>query len=423
MFISSVLQPRRRVRTAATAALTLAACAGLTSSAGATQITGDLGQFTVNDGAFIGLLATDGPDVYQVEVATIDGQSVWKLTTESPIRAVDGTCTRISGTANVAGPSEIHCRRGPDPGESTAILGGGDDRFVAAPGFPDRLRLVGQDGNDTLTGGAAADVIVGGEGDNVMTGNEGDDHISLGNAVRTQFAEIPDGDNLIEGGAGDDRLFGLDGEDTVNGGDGNDLLSGGRGVDRLDGEEGDDFLSGLEDGFSKRDLLFGAGGTDRFLADILDQVFARDGVAEEISCAPVRFAFDPLAFVEVDLQDRISFREPCPTVLSAPKGEQPAARISAPTVRLAGGAVGVGVRCTGTRTCTGTLSFRLDRSGARTTSTRYRVGARQTRTIRLRIGRSDAGRITAKGVKATATVKERGIKGARTARRAVTAKR
>ncbi|MEQ9639869.1 MAG: FecR domain-containing protein [Alphaproteobacteria bacterium] len=89
------------------------------------------------------------------------------------------------------------------------------------------------EGDDTVSGSAAADLIVGGEGDDVLTGNAGND--------------------TLTGGAGDDSL---------DGGDGNDLLSGAPGTDTLIGGAGNDtLLVGATDAVD--DVLDGGAGTDR----------------------------------------------------------------------------------------------------------------------------------------------------------------
>lgn len=367
---------------------------GFAAQAGATQVSGDTATFTVSDGIEAGQAPVNGPDVYSVDVAVVDGQSVWKLQTESPIRLVSGDCTRISGTVGVAGPSEIHCKRSAAPGESSAILGGGDDSFVAAPGFPDRLRLVGQDGNDTLVGGVADDVINGGDGNNSLTDNEGDDRLTLGSPPRTQQGGFPNGNNTLTGGPGNDFLFG-----------------------------GDDTLNGTEDAFQKRDMLTGGGGTDAFTADVLDQVFARDGIAERVGCKSVRFLTDPQAFVEVDLKDIIEFGDPCPVVLRAPKAEAPAATPTKGAVKVSGRRAQVRISCSTATACSGTVSLKRAKKGSAAVSASFKIAAGKTSVVRLKLRSADASKVTKKGTKAVVTVTEAGIAGERTVVRSVTLKR
>jgi len=73
--------------------------------------------------------------------------------------------------------------------------------------------VYGNDGANTLTGGAAADGLYGGAGDDVLYGNGGDDYLL--------------------GEAGNDSIFGGDGIDIIAGGAGDDILSGGAGADEF----------------------------------------------------------------------------------------------------------------------------------------------------------------------------------------------
>lgn len=72
-------------------------------------------------------------------------------------------------------------------------------------------------------------IIIGDAGDNVLTGSGDSDILEGlgGNDTLTGLA----GDDLLEGGAGNDALFGEDGDDHLWGGLGDDLLNGGAGND------------------------------------------------------------------------------------------------------------------------------------------------------------------------------------------------
>lgn len=100
----------------------------------------------------------------------------------------------------------------------------------AADAFPGGVLAL--DGNDTITGSAAADFIRGGKGD----------------------------DDILGSGGGD-RLFGDKNRDFLDGGLGNDILRGGKGVDLLFGGEGADTLIGEVD----VDIYKGGGGSDTFV--------------------------------------------------------------------------------------------------------------------------------------------------------------
>lgn len=115
-------------------------------------------------------------------------------------------------------------------------------------------RLVGNDGNDTITGGSQADDLEGGNGDDRLIGNGGDD--------------------TLDGGAGDDQLFGGAGTNLFNGGDGNDLFfidsftdrieDGGADFDRayVDASGGTLFVDGTSTEIERFDLRGANAGID-----------------------------------------------------------------------------------------------------------------------------------------------------------------
>jgi Ca2+-binding RTX toxin-like protein len=121
--------------------------------------------------------------------------------------------------------------------------------------------VLGNAGDDLLTGGAGNDIMHGGEGDDLLIGGTG-------------------GDSLC-GDAGGDRLFGSEGDDTLQGEDGNDLLRGEAGNDQLEGGTGNDDINGGDDddllagedgndligGGAGNDMLFGGAGHDLLWGD------------------------------------------------------------------------------------------------------------------------------------------------------------
>ena len=92
-----------------------------------------------------------------------------------------------------------------------------------------RLCFKGDNGDNTLGGGAGADIFSGLDGNDTLYGNGGRDTLY--------------GDN------GDDLLYGGSDNDTLRGGNGNDRLHGGTGNDTLDGGYGNDsyyYESGID---------------------------------------------------------------------------------------------------------------------------------------------------------------------------------
>ena len=138
-----------------------------------------------------------------------------------------------------------------------ALIGGTSPLFSSFGGYlpatgtvtPPAPQLIGTNGNDVLTGTAAA---------NYMAGRDGNDRITSGAGNDTVDGD--DGNDLIDGGKGADSLWGGRGNDLLWGGNSNDRLFGGDGDDVLDGGAGTDRLAG---GVGGDVFVFGAG--DRVL--------------------------------------------------------------------------------------------------------------------------------------------------------------
>ena len=95
-------------------------------------------------------------------------------------------------------------------------------------------RVLGGDGDDTITGGDGDDTFGGGMGHDTLNGGDGDDAL-FGN-WNNDTVDGGAGDDHIDGGADHDTLFGGEGNDTLEGGySGNDIIEGGAGNDTIDG--------------------------------------------------------------------------------------------------------------------------------------------------------------------------------------------
>ncbi len=116
----------------------------------------------------------------------------------------------------------------------------------------DRVRIYGNDGNDTISAGARSLPVV-------VFGGAGDDTITTGAGADTLWGE-----------AGNDQINAGSGKNNIRGGDNNDTLTGGNTVDRIWGDGGNDTLVGRR----KRDLLYGGAGDDIFIpgADAADRI-------------------------------------------------------------------------------------------------------------------------------------------------------
>lgn len=119
-------------------------------------------------------------------------------------------------------------------------------------GSDDPIEQVGDDGDNSLTGGNNADLLAGALGNDEISGGDGDDVLRGDRNSRSAQTGEVGGDDLIFGGAGDDRIGGKSG---------NDQLLGEAGNDRIWGDDGDDLL----DGGAGDDTYIGGSGADQFV--------------------------------------------------------------------------------------------------------------------------------------------------------------
>ena len=82
---------------------------------------------------------------------------------------------------------------------------GGDDTFDNGTAIPSRL--IGGDGNDTLSGGSGEDIINGGRGDDELRGRGSSDRIVGHTGADMIFGDA--GDDLLLGGSGLNEIYGI----------------------------------------------------------------------------------------------------------------------------------------------------------------------------------------------------------------------
>ncbi|HEX8231938.1 MAG TPA: calcium-binding protein [Caulobacteraceae bacterium] len=132
-------------------------------------------------------------------------------------------------------------------GDDTLFGGlGGDEGRDTLRGGAGADLMWGHEGSDLLEGGRGNDWMFGGEGADVMLGGAGDDHL---NTETGDWSEP-----LLEtlaGGAGDDTLDASFSGGVLKGGDGDDVLIGGGVGDILRGGSGADVFGYLHGRFSQ----------------------------------------------------------------------------------------------------------------------------------------------------------------------------
>ncbi len=229
-------------------------------------------------------LDTGGADV--VEIRGTDGADTFTISEAGGLLRV------TTAAASITVSSSVHTVRivGMDGDDTVTMnnindtrplalivdLGDGADTFDGQSSVSNRLpiQVLGEGGNDTITGTLNGDILDGGDGDDVISGDRGEDSIR-GGAGNDTLSGDRDDDQLL-GGDGADSLFGGTGNDLLQGGNDDDRLNGNSGHDTLEGELGNDTLlagsghdlgrggSGADSikGQSGHDTLFGGGGSD-----------------------------------------------------------------------------------------------------------------------------------------------------------------
>jgi Ca2+-binding RTX toxin-like protein len=127
---------------------------------------------------------------------------------------------------------------------TTQPIGGGE----TPPSVGDNTMtsiIFGDDGDNTLDGGAGDDTIFGQGGDDLIIGGRDslasrDINNTIDVADLEDQTESDDGSDALYGGAGNDVILGGQGNDILDGGGGNDTLSGQDGIDRFRGGAGVD---------------------------------------------------------------------------------------------------------------------------------------------------------------------------------------
>ncbi len=209
---------------------------------------------------------TNAQDIFDIG-QTVAHQLTVKLGTD--VQTLTGSIESVLVSA--AGGADrifVHDLTGVPVTELRLLGGNSNDRMVADAGASIGnvlMRMLGEAGDDFLSGSDSGESLSGGDGQDTIEGNGGADTIDGGA-----------GNDSILGGSGNDVIVDSLGQTTINGGDGddsltggifNDVLDGGAGNDTLIGLNGDDLLNGMDGndslvGGSDNDSLLGGGGND-----------------------------------------------------------------------------------------------------------------------------------------------------------------
>jgi Ca2+-binding RTX toxin-like protein len=183
------------------------------------------------------------------------------------------------GDDTLVGDARINNIQG-GPGRDAITGGGGDDQLSGDTSVYEALSIsypAGEDGNDTIDGGAGNDNMRGGPAADTFVGGSGADTVSYTQSYDGVTADLAGDGN--DGGASDESVgspastnprdtIGADVE-ALEGSYAADVLTGGPGDDRLDGGSGADVLAGLggDDAITDgdgADTVSGGSGDDTF---------------------------------------------------------------------------------------------------------------------------------------------------------------
>ena len=147
----------------------------------------------------------------------------------------------ITSTNTIDGGAGNDAITSTNTGRDTILGGAGNDAITSSAGGNDLLNgnagddaitggtaaetILGEDGNDTITGGGGHDVVTGGAGNDAITTTTGNDNVDGGDGNDT--INVGNGDNTVLGGGGNDAITTGTGNDLITAGDGDDVVTDG----------------------------------------------------------------------------------------------------------------------------------------------------------------------------------------------------
>ncbi|WP_218024761.1 VCBS domain-containing protein [Cobetia marina] len=197
------------------------------------------------DGGYLQSVTVDGttysydPDTNAVSATGTDNSSYDADSLELTISTdLGGSMLFNLGTGDFSyTPPDNVSERSTDSFDYVTVDNDGDTNTSSVSIDVDKLTVVlGTSGNDTLTGDGDgpfyADYLIGQAGNDTLSGGIGSDQLDGGS-----------GNDTLRGGTGNDILSGGEGDDLLVGGSGNDILTGGDGADTFQWMSGDDVNS------------------------------------------------------------------------------------------------------------------------------------------------------------------------------------
>jgi Ca2+-binding RTX toxin-like protein len=206
------------------------------------------GDISAVRGVGIDLSFADSTGIVITNSGTISGQS--NAIVGSTFSDVVNNSGVLFGSALLGGLADTFINSGRIVGD---FSGGNDaDTYTAIGGATVTGSILGDAGNDTLTGGDLADRLFGGGDIDVLNGGGGDDLIDGGT-----------GNSTLRGGAGDDTIIGGTDGDLISGWDGHDEINVGTGIDTVRAGNGDDTINATATTSADYTEVVGGAGDDR----------------------------------------------------------------------------------------------------------------------------------------------------------------
>lgn len=189
------------------------------------------------------------------------GSLTLDLTASATVDALNAALdAAIEANGNVIdGAATTGTLRGTE-GNDTVTGSAAAEAIWAGAGDMGADRIDGQGGADIIGGGAGDDTLFGGLGADILFGGTGDDRLVAGDVDGMFTSAVSEtAANQLWGGDGNDSLWGAAGADALGGSLGNDQIDAGLGDDTLYAGLGDDTLAAGA-GF---DLIFAGAGNDK----------------------------------------------------------------------------------------------------------------------------------------------------------------
>ncbi|MFE0756741.1 M10 family metallopeptidase C-terminal domain-containing protein [Inquilinus sp. NPDC058860] len=201
--------------------------------------------FDASTVAFVGFSATINLQDGIFTDSNFSGYEIWLSSVENAIATDENDTVTGSGENNLLDLGDGNDTGSGLGGDDTLLGGGGADTLDGGTGNDD---LFGDAGDDILRGGSGADDLNGGAGVDIASYSESAVGVTVDLVAGTGLGGNAQGDTLlgienVNGSQGNDTLTGDAAANVLRGMNGNDILRSSAGADTMNGEGGTDLAS------------------------------------------------------------------------------------------------------------------------------------------------------------------------------------